>query len=349
MLRDMVERAPHWLSAEGKFPEMVISSRARVARNLEGFLFPAKLDKTLRKGVLKEIKKAALSLPEFRDALIFEISELSDLDRVFLAERHLISLDLLADGEGKAVIISRDETLSLMVNEEDHIRLQAFAPGLNLEEVFEKVLQVEQKLGETLSYAYREPYGFLTSCPTNTGTGLRLSVLLHLAGIVYSKQLEGLLRNLAKVKVSVRGLYGEGTNVEGNVFQISSLLSLGVSEKETLESFRDVVEITLDFEKKSREILLENMKEALEDKIQRSLAILSSARLLSFKETAEYVSAVRLGIGIGKIFDIKVKTLNELLLFSQPAHLQKLFGKEMGPQERDEKRASYVKTKLKAE
>ena len=151
------------------------------------------------------------------------------------------------------------------------------------------------------------------------------------------------------MKVSVRGLYGEGTNVEGNVFQISSLLSLGVSERETLESFRDVVEITLDFEKKSREILLENMKEALEDKIQRSLAILSSARLLSFKETAEYVSAVRLGIGIGKIFDIKVRTLNELLLFSQPAHLQKLFGKEMGPQERDEKRASYVRTKLKAE
>ncbi|HDM90599.1 MAG TPA: ATP--guanido phosphotransferase, partial [candidate division WOR-3 bacterium] len=274
---------------------------------------------------------------------------LSDLDRVFLAERHMISLDLLADGEGKVVIISRDETLSLMINEEDHIRLQAFAPGLNLEEVFEKVLRVEEKLGEMLNYAYRQTYGILTSCTTNTGTGLRLSVLLHLADIVYSKQLEGLFRNLAKVKVSVRGLYGEGTNVEGNVFQISSLLSLGVSERETLESFRDVVEITLDFEKKSREILLENMKEALEDKIQRSLAILSSARLLSFKETAEYVSAVRLGIGIGKIFDIKVRTLNELLLFSQPAHLQKLFGKEMGPRERDEKRASYVRTKLKAE
>ncbi len=348
-MRELVERTPQWLSGEGKYPEMVISSRARIARNLADFPFNERMTNQDRWKVLDLVKEAAFSLPEFENACYFEIEKLSDIDKAFLAERHLISLDMLKDGMGRAVIISRDQDISLMINEEDHIRLQVFAPGLNLKETYEKILKIDEKLGRILKFAYSPRYGFLTSCPTNTGTGLRFSVLLHLAGIVYAKQVEALLRNLRKVRVSVRGLYGEGTTVEGNIFQLSSLLSLGVSEEEILKGFEEVVNITLDLERKAREILMENMRELLEDKIQRSLAILSSARLLSFRETAECVSAIRLGIGVGSIYDIKIRTLNELLLFAQPAHLQKLFGKEMEAKERDVKRASYVKTKLKAE
>lgn len=347
-LNQLVERTPSWLIGEGEYPELVVSSRARLARNLAKYKFTSKLTDEEKEKLLNEVIEALKTLPTLRDAQVIKLENLKQEDIIFLIERHLLSVPQWGDLRYTGILYTEDEALSIIINEEDHLRIQILAPALSIDSVYERALKIGNMVGEIIDYAYRDDWGFLTACPTNTGTGLRLSVLLHLPGVIYSKQLEGLLKNLEKVKVTVRGLYGEGSEVQGNIFQLSSVVSLGMTEDEIKESFKEVVKITIDFEKKAREILVRKMKGALEDRIYRSLAILKNARLLSFRETAEHVSSVRLGVGLGYFLDIKVKTLNELLFFSQPMHLQKLFGKTMTPEERDEKRAFYVKTKLGA-
>jgi len=347
VIANLVEKSPQWLAGNGPLPEIVISSRARIARNLKGYLFDLKAGEEDRKRVEKLVREAMSAIPDLKPLIYIPISELDGLDQAFLVERHLVSIDLLKDSTHRGVAMHPYETLSIMINEEDHLRIQSIRSGFNLEEVFNEALKVEEKLGEILEFAFSERFGYLTACPTNAGLGLRLSVLLHLPGIVYNKEIEKLFEELRKRKVSVRGLYGEGSEVQGNIFQISSRVTFGVREEDVLRTFKETVEFTIDFEKRARSSLLEKNKDVVEDRIFRSLATLQNARLLSFRETAEHVSAVRLGVGIGLLLDIKTKTLNELLLFSQPAHLQKLLGKEMSTQERDVRRASYVRAKLK--
>jgi len=347
-LEELVEKTPYWMNGNGNLPELVISSRARIARNLADFPFEAKLAPQERIEIFERVKDAVMKLDSLKDSMLLKVDELDELDKAFLIERHHATLELLKDGKGRGVIITEDEMVSIMVNEEDHLRIQVFTPGLSIEDAFSRILEIEEEIGKKLNYAYDESLGFLTSCPTNTGTGLRLSVLVHLPGIVFSRRIEEFLKKVKKNKVSVRGLYGEGSDIQGNIFQISSQVTLGVSEEETLSSFKEVVSQIIEFEKKSREFLMENMRDIVEDKVFRSKALLENARILSFRETAEYVSALRLGLGIGLLFETKIRTLNELLLFSQPSHLQKIFGKKMDSKERDIKRASYVRTKLKA-
>lgn len=347
MIANLVEKSPMWLTGKGPLPEIVISSRARIARNMKGFFFNLKAKEKDRRNIEKITKEALDVIPDLNSLVYVPVGQLDALDQAFLVERHLVSLDLLKDPLHRGVAMRPDETLSIMVNEEDHLRIQSIRSGFNLEEVFKEALDVEEKLGETVEFAFSERFGYLTACPTNVGLGLRLSILLHLPGVVYNKDLEKLFKALQERKVSVRGLYGEGSEVQGNIFQLSSRITLGVTEKDVLNEFKKTVEFTIDFEKKARSALLEEKRDIVEDRIYRSLATLQNARLLSFRETAEHASAVRLGVGIGLLLDIKTKTLNELLLFSQPAHLQKLFGKEMSPQERDIRRASYVRAKLK--
>lgn len=345
-ITQLVERTPFWLSAEGEKPELVLSTRARIARNLMKYPFDRRMNDERRLALLSEVKEA-IQATSLRNLTLFDVSSLPELDKSFLVERHLISLDLLRPGKGRAVFVDEEERISIMVNEEDHLRIQVLLPGLNLEQSWKVIEKIDEELGNLLDYAYKESYGFLTSCPTNLGTGLRFSVLLHLPGIVLTNQVEELFKSLRKARVYVRGLYGEGSEIQGNIFQLSTQLSLGFSEEELLKNFQEVVQAVLDFERKARAVLVESMRDVIEDKIYRALAILQAARLLTFREVAEYSSMVRLGIGLGLFFEPKIRTLNELLLYSQPAHLQKLFGAEMGPRERDAKRAAYVKTKLK--
>jgi protein arginine kinase len=326
---------------------MVISTRARVARNLRGFPFSLKEKPEDKKKVEELVLGALKTIPTFKEMTYISIGELGELDRTFLLERHLVSIDLLKDGSHSGVAFRPDENLSVMVNEEDHLRLQSIRSGLNLDEVFEEILQASQELGRLLEFSFSEKYGYLTACPTNVGLGMRLSVLLHLPGVVYTKRVAQLFEKLRKRKVSVRGLYGEGSEIQGNIFQVSSRATLGVGEKELLVGFKETVEEVINFEKEARNTLLKEMKELVEDRIYRSLATLQNARVLTFRETAEHTSAVRLGVGLGMLLDIKTKTLNELLLFSQPAHLQKMLGKVMNSKERDIRRASYVRAKLK--
>ncbi len=349
MIADLVEKSPIWLDGDGPLPEIVISSRARLARNLKGFPFDLKAKDRDREKVEKLFLEAIGITEPLKSLTYIPIDTLSDLDKAFLVERHLITFDLLKRPIHRGVAINKDETISIMVNEEDHLRIQSIKSGYNLDDALEEVMSIEEKLGEYLEFSFHNRFGFLTACPTNVGLGLRLSVLLHLPGVIYHKRLEEFFSQLRKRNVSVRGFYGEGSEVHGNIFQISSRITLGVTERDVLNDFKETIDFAIDFEKNTRSRLIEDNREVVEDRIYRSLATLQSARLLTFRETAEHVSAVRLGVGLGLFLDIKTKTLNELLLFSQPAHLQKLLGKEMTPEERDVRRASYVRAKLKAD
>jgi protein arginine kinase len=345
-LDEMVERVPGWLTGEGELPELVISSRARLARNLAGHLFGVRATLSEKRKISDELRDVLLGLPEFEGAAELEVASLSETERSFVLERHLASLKLLTNGKGSSILVSEDEVSSAMLNEEDHLRFQVIHPGLSLGNAFRTAMGLVEAVGDRVEYAYRESLGYLTACPSNVGTGLRLSVLVHLPGIVYARDVESLLMDLTQRGILVRGLYGGGSNVQGNVFQVSSRISLGVTEEETLERFSEAVKGLLDRERSARDRLLSESRIRVEDKIYRSLAVLQSARILSFKEVAEFSSAVRLGVGLGILLDYRIRTLNELLFFSQPAHLQKLFSKSMDAQERDRTRASYIRAKL---
>jgi len=345
-LKNLIEKPPYWLSGKGKYPEMVLSTRVRIARNLRKFPFNAKSSAPDREEILSIVKDVLDSLNVVKSPVFLKMDDLSKQDREFLIERHLATYDLIKDPAGRGVYFSEDETISIMINEEDHLRISVILPGYNPDEAFAKALEIEKKLGNVLDFAYMEPFGFLTSCPTNTGLGIRLSVLMHIPGVIINKQLKSLAENLGMVRATIRGLYGEGSDIIGNIFQISSTLTLGISEEELLERFKEVIDSVIELEKEAREEIFKKLRELIEDRTFRALAILQNARLLSFKEAAEHFSALRLGLAYGLILDYSVKTLNELLFYSQPVHIQKLIGKELSSAERDKFRASYVKTKL---
>lgn len=345
-IQDLIEKPPGWLSGEGKYPEMVLSTRVRIARNLKKFPFNIKSKEEDREEVLSIVKEALDNISIVKTPYYIRLDNISKKDRNFLIERHLVTFDMAGDPFGRAIYFSSDETTNVMINEEDHIRISVIMPGFNLKEAFDKALLLDEKLGEILEYAFMEPFGYLTSCPTNVGLGIRLSVLMHLPGIIINKNLKSLADNLNLVRATIRGLYGEGSEIVGNIFQISSTLTLGITEKELLEKFNEMIDSVIELEKGAREEIYNKMKDLIEDKTYRSLAILQSARLLSFKEAANHFSALRLGLAYGFILDYSVKTLNELLFYSQPVHIQKLIGKELMPDEQDKYRASYVKAKL---
>ncbi len=345
-LQTLIEKPPFWLSGEGKFPEMVLSTRVRIARNLRKYPFNLKAKESDRMEILSIVREALDNLKLIDDPVFLSMEELSDMDKRFLVERHLATFDLTKDPVGRAVYFSKDESVNVMINEEDHIRISVIYPGYNPDEAFKKAIEIEEKLGDVLEYAFMEPFGFLTSCPTNVGLGIRISVLMHIPGIIINKELKSLIENLNLVRANIRGLYGEGSDIIGNIFQISSTLTLGVTEEELLEKFKEVINSVVELEKQAREEIYSKMKDLVEDKTFRSLAILQNARLLSFKEAADHFSSLRLGLAYGFILDYPVKTFNELLFYSQPVHIQKLIGKDLTPEERDKFRASYVKAKL---
>ncbi len=345
-LQTLIEKPPVWLSGEGRFPEMILSTRVRIARNLRKFPFNIKAKEAERLEILAIVKEALDNLKIIKNPIFLTMEELTEQDRKFLIERHLATFDLTNEPVGRGIYFSSDEGINIMINEEDHIRISVISPGYSPDEAFKKALEIEEKLGEVLEYAYMEPFGFLTSCPTNVGLGIRISVLMHIPGIIINKELKSLIENLELVRANIRGLYGEGSDIVGNIFQISSTLTLGVTEEELLQKFKEVINSVVELEKKTREEIYERMKDLLEDRTYRSLAILQSARLLSFKEAANHFSSLRLGLAYGFVLDYPVKTLNELLFYSQPVHIQKLIGKDLTPEERDKFRASYVKAKL---
>lgn len=345
-IADMIGRPAGWLDGSGDESEIVLSSRVRMARNVEGRRFPQCADMDELAVVLDQTRAASEQTSAFQEDSYFPMGTVSSLDRQFLAERHLASREFLFNSANRGLLVNKNEDLCLMVNEEDHLRIQGFASGFNVRRAFELADQLDSELSGQLGYAYSDRFGHLTACPTNLGTGLRSSILIHLPGLVHSKEINKLLDSLRQLRHSIRGLYGEGSDVMGNFFQLSNAATLGTSEESILNSLKEMVVKVIGFERRARDMLLRKARSLLEDKVWRAYGLLRNARSVSTKEALSLISAVRLGVGMGSIKDLRVGTLNELLVYIQPAHLQLREGRSMDAHERDAARATYIREKI---
>lgn len=335
-----------WMDTDGPESGIVVSSRVRVARNLTGIPFPHLLSEGQAEGVIHAVKQA-LDNGEAADSLgsldLSSLSELSPLERQILVDKHLISPDLLNNYQLKAVVLRDDEVVSIMVNEEDHLRIQCLLPGLQLKEAWGIVSEVDDGLEKTLNYAFSEKLGYLTSCPTNTGTGMRASVMLHLPGLKLTKQLYGVLNTIGKLGLTVRGLYGEGTEALGDLFQISNQITLGQSEEEIIENLISITRQLLAQEQAARRALYNERREAVEDRVFRAYGTLKYARILSSEEAMRLFSDLRLGLELKIIQDVPAKILNEFMVKLRPAFLTKIAGRELSEYQRDAFRAELVR------
>lgn len=334
-----------WLQGTGQDSDVVVSSRVRLARNLKGLPFYHWADDEKRKEVYNTVKESLLDIPELKNCIWVDISEIPDVDKYFLLERHLVSRELVEKGHYKACIICEQEIISIMVNEEDHIRLQVLQSGLSLLSAMDIARRIDNQLASRLNYAFSYDWGYLTACPTNTGTGLRASVMLHLPLLVFTKQIANVINTIAKLSFTTRGFYGEGTEASGNFFQVSNQVTLGRSEEEIIENLLKVVDQVISYERQAREKVYAQDRYAIEDQIYRSYGMLKYARIMNSKEAIELLSNLRLGRELG-IIDIDIKRINELLLIIQPAHLQKIEGKKLTTRERDIKRADLIRERL---
>lgn len=340
-----------WMSEEGPESDIVLSSRIRLARNIDQFQFSflnsseeaLKVIETIK----KRIKKGSYANIGNMDLLIMD--ELQPLQKRILVEKHLISPHLAENANHGACLLSENEEISIMINEEDHIRIQCLYPGLQLLEALNTAFQIDDWLEEEINYAFDEKVGYLTSCPTNVGTGLRASVMLHLPGLVMTQQLNRIIPAINQLGLVVRGIYGEGSEALGNIFQISNQITLGKSERDIVEDLKSVVGQIVSQERSVRDTLVKTSNIQLEDRVFRSLGVLTNSRIIETKEAAKCLSDVRLGIDIGYIKDIPRNILNELMILTQPGFLQQYAGGPLRPNERDIRRASLIRERLKKE
>lgn len=345
-LDDLTKNTGEWLKGTGPNANIVMSSRIRLARNLAMTPFPNKSNKKNLSDILANIEAAINQINHFRNAMFLKISDLDGVDRQFLVERHLMSHEHAANAEGKGLVVSAEEVLSVMVNEEDHLRIQVMQSGFNLDETWKIIDTIDDQLSEKLEFAFTPDWGYLTACPTNTGTAMRGSLMLHLPALVMTKQINKVLAAIAKLSFASRGFYGEGTQATGNFFQISNQVSMGHSEEDIIQNINGLIRQIIEQEEQARQALLLQNRPMLEDKICRSLGILKNAHIISSQETIELLSMVRLGIDVGIVKDVSRACINELFMMIQPAHLQKIEGKKLTSAERDAKRASLIREKL---
>ncbi len=345
----MMQRPSQWVDPKGPYSEIVFSSRIRLARNIMNHKFSISSTREEKRKIFSELSEELISIETFKNGYLFDMNELSELEKEFLVERHLVSFDLCFEYDTSGAAIDQDEKISVMINEEDHLRIQGFAGGLQLFEIFDFLNLLDDDLGMRIEYAFDKEFGYLTSCPTNIGTGLRASTLVHLPALVVTNEIEKIIRELHTKKILVRGLFGEGSEVKGNFFQLSSSVSLGRREEDIVSLVTEVVKDIVDMERDARADLMKNAKVQMEDKIWRAYGILRYAHLLTTEEVINLSSAVRLGVGLGIIRDVTLKQLNKLLIYIQPAHLQLFYDKKMDNYERDQKRALFVKELLSLE
>ena len=283
---------------------------------------------------------------ETKELSYINLNKSSDIDRLFLVERHIISKEH-AEGEGeRGVAFSNSESVSLMINEEDHLRIQVLHSGLELKDTWKTIEEIDNGLEKLISFAFSSKFGYLTACPTNVGTGMRVSVMLHLPALSLTKHIEKVFNAVSKLGLVVRGFYGEGTKIAGDLYQISNQFTLGKSEQEILEIISGVIPRITNYERMAREALVSENKAQLEDRVWRSYGILKLARIITSEEILHLVSQIRLGVNIGIIKEIDIKSLNELFILTLPGHLQKLEGRELDANQRDVIRASFVRNRL---
>lgn len=343
----IIANSGEWLSGDGPHRNIVVSSRVRLARNLREKPFPGWAKKAERLEVMRLVKDAVEHLPEMEESFSENLEALSPLEKQVLVERHLISREHAAKGVGSAVVMNTPQTLSVMINEEDHLRMQAICCGLQLSKVFSMINRVDSELEEVLDFAYDAGLGYLTACPTNVGTGMRASAMLHLPGLVLSEQINKIINSVNKIGLAVRGLHGEGTEAMGNLFQVSNQTTLGETEEEIIGRLNRVIEQILEHEQNARALLAQRKSVTLYDQIGRAYGVLGNAYSMSSKEALNLLSTIKLGVDLGVFPESCRFPVDELFIETQPAHLQKGAGaQKMSSDERDSLRAAIIRAKL---
>ena len=343
----IIANSGEWLSGDGPNRQIVVSSRVRLARNLRNKPFPGWAKKAERLDVMKQVKEAVERLPEMAESYSENLEALSPLEKQILVERHLISREHAAKGIGSAVVMNSPQSLSVMINEEDHLRMQAICCGLQLGNVFEMINRVDSELEETLDFAFDSNLGYLTACPSNVGTGMRASAMLHLPGLVMSDQINKIINSVNKIGLAVRGLHGEGSEAMGNLFQVSNQTTLGETEEEIIGRLNRVIEQIIEHEQNARALLAQRKPVTLHDQIGRAYGLLSHAYFINSKEALNLLSIIKLGIDLGVFPDAHRFPVDELFIETQPAHLQKdAQMQKMSAEERDTLRATMIRAKL---
>ncbi len=341
------EQASDWMRLNGPQGDVVMSSRIRLARNVAGYPFVSRATPHQRRDLVERCRGRILQCPLPARVNWIDLTDCSKLDRQVLVERRLISHQHSTGAAARGVALAIDESLSIMVNEEDHLRIQVLRPGMQLAHAYQQADSIDDALESKLDFAYSPRYGYLTACPTNVGTGIRVSVMLHLPGLVLTGEVDKLRRAAKDMHLAVRGFYGEGTEAIGDLFQISNQTTLGQSEQQILSDFQDVIiPQMIDYELKARQALADKRPAVLDDRIYRAFGTLTNARLLASEETLYLLSHLRLGVCLGRITSVQLPVVHELLLLTQPAHLQKMAGRPLSGAERREFRAMYIRQRL---
>ena len=346
-LNELAHKCGEWLRGSGPESDIVISSRIRLARNLAEFPFIRKCNHADRVAIERTLRDTVATLSD--SVSYVDVNSLDDVDRQFLVERQLISRELAESEAARGVAVDAEEKFSLMINEEDHLRIQVMHSGLDLERAWERINDLDDRVESKVTYAFHDRLGYLTACPTNVGTGMRVSVMLHLPALVITRQIEKVFRSLQKINLAVRGLYGEGSQAMGDFYQISNQITLGRSEEDLMKQVAEVVPLMIDYERRARDFLVTESQENLHDRVSRAYGILCTAQTISSEETMHLLSSVRMGINLGLIRDLEIPTVNKLFIHTQPAHLQKLRGTELDTADRNIERAHYLQRHLRRE
>src|SRR3989440_2066855 len=343
----MLSTAGEWLRGEGPHHQVVISSRVRLARNLRDRAFPGWAKKAERTSILEQIRSHVEALPEMQDAFSEGLQDLAALDKQVLVERHLISREHAAKGAGSAVGGKRRQTLSIMINEEGQLRMQSIRAGLQLKQAFKLVDKIDTALESKLDFPYDPRLGYLTACPTNVGTGMRASAMLHLPGLVLSELINQVIQAVSKIGLAVRGLYGEGTEAMGNLFQISNQTTLGEKEDDIINRLSKVIETIIEKEHDARQVLIQRKWNTLSDQIGRAYGVLTFAHAMTSKEALNLLSVIKLGVDLGAFPEERRFAIDQLFIDTQPAHLQKSSDQKLNAEERDHLRAQIIRDRLK--
>ncbi len=342
----LMRNPAEWMANDNEDHSVVLTSRVRLARNLSGEPFPGWAKKGERIEVLEKVRAEIEGLPGMKGAFSHGLEELSSVQKQVLVERHLISREQAARGEGSATIVNRKQTFSLMLNEEDHLRMQCIRAGLNLSKAFSQLSGLEDDLSETVPFAFDSRLGYLTACPTNVGTGMRASAMLHLPGLVLADEVGPTLQGVARLRLAVRGFYGEGTESLSNLFQVSNQSTLGESEDEIISRLERVIRDVEIHELNARQRLMESDSEMILDRVGRAYGVLKYSHVITSKEALNLLSLLRLGAELG-FFEKSLRRVCDLLLMDiQPAHLQLHAGSKLDAETRDSIRAEIIRGRL---
>ncbi|MEL7498037.1 MAG: protein arginine kinase [Planctomycetota bacterium] len=346
-LNEIANRCGEWLRGSGPESDIVMSSRIRLARNLADYPFIRRCNDIDKANLESTVRERISGNEQLSDLSFINVAELDLLDRQLLVERQLISRELANSDGARSVAIDPQERLSLMVNEEDHLRIQVIKSGLDLDGAWQQINQVDDEIESGLTYAFHPKLGYLTACPTNVGTGMRVSVLVHLPALVITKRIERVFRSAQKINLVVRGLYGEGTQAMGDFYQVSNQITLGKSETQLIELVQEITDIVIEYERKARDFLINEKQNDLFDKVSRAYGLLQNAQQISSEETMHLLSRVRMGVNLGLIGNLEIPDINQLFIRTQPAHLQKIHQTELDTDQRNIERANYLHDQLK--